>query len=290
MKRSLYILLIAILWGITTAGTPRRITPVNTPATATQPINENRAEGDTLDLSKMVKYHDDDGTIILVDTVTGREVVDSTTMPKVPPMIYPLVYETTIGLNIWDPLMRAFGQSYGLIGFSAEFNMHNRYIAVIEAGLGNAENTPPDNNYTYHSPIAPYFKIGINYNFFYNSNPAYQLFAGLRYGFSPFRWTLQDVTSVGDYWGEPSLMDFPTINSTTGYFEFLLGLRVKIWKNISMGWTARYHSVIHQSASIHGEPWYIPGYGGKGTPLSASLSIFYTIPLSKEPPSAIPQP
>lgn len=290
MKKSLTILLISLIAGLASSVAQRRISPVNNAATATQAINENRSDSDTIDMRKMVKYRDDKGNVVLVDTVTGLEVIDSTAIPRVPPMIYPLVYETTVGVNIWDPLMRAFGQSYGLIGFSAEFNMHNRYIAVLEAGLGNADNTPPDNNYTYHSPLAPYFKIGINYNFFYNSNPAYQLFAGIRYGFSPFTWTLRDVTSVGDYWGDPSLMDFPDINSTTGYFEFLLGLRVKIWNNISMGWTARYHSVIHQSASPHGKPWYIPGYGGKGTPLSASLSIFYTIPLNKPSNPVIPQP
>lgn len=288
MKRYAIILLIALTIG-TALAQSRRISPVNNAATATQSINTNRNESDSIDYSKLVKYKDDKGNVVLVDTISGREIIDSTYIQKVPPMIYPLIYETTIGVNVWDPLMRLFGQKYGTIGFSAELNMHNRYIAVFEAGLGSADNTPADNNYTYHSPMAPYFKLGINYNFFYNSNPAYQLFAGVRYGFSPFSWTLRDVTSVGDYWGEPSKMDFPQVNTTAGYIEFLVGLRVQVWRSISVGWSARFHSVIHRSASTYGKPWYIPGFGASGSAISASLSVFYTIPLSnktKIPPLA----
>ncbi|MDE6802591.1 MAG: hypothetical protein K2J06_07485, partial [Muribaculaceae bacterium] len=191
MKRIFAILVIALTVGTVAAVAQRRISPVNNAATATQAVNTNRNENDTIDRSKLIKYKDDKGNVVLVDTVSGREIIDSTNISKVPPMIYPLIYETTIGVNVWDPLMRLFGQDYGTVGLSAELNMHNRYIAVFEAGLGSADNTPADNNFTYHSPIAPYFKIGLNYNFFYNSNPAYQLFAGVRYGFSPFTWTLR---------------------------------------------------------------------------------------------------
>lgn len=287
MRKTFFIIIIAVITGISTSVAQRRITPINNAATVTQSVNTNRNDADTLDLSKLVKYRDDNGNVVLVDTVTGREIIDSTNIPKVPPMIYPLMYETTIGVNLWDPLMRLFGQTYGVVGFSAELNMHNRYIAVFEAGLGSADNTPADNNFSYHSPMAPYFKVGLNYNFFYNSNPAYQLYAGIRYGFSPFQWTLRDVTSVGDYWGEPSAMPFPNVNATAGYFEFLIGLRVQVWRNISVGWSARFHSIIHRSATSNGRAWYVPGYGSSGTPLSASLSIFYTIPFHRKAPQPV---
>ena len=257
----------------------RRVTPVSNAATTTQSRNENKLPVDSIDRSKLVEYRDDKGNVVLVDTITGREIVDSTAMPKVPPMIYPLVYDASVGVNLWDPLMRAFGQSYGLIGFSAHFNMHNRYIAAFEFGLGNANNTPADNNYTYHQGLAPYFKIGLDYNFLYNSNPAYMIFAGIRYGFTPFKWTLRDVNSTNDYWGEPSAIPFPDINATAGYLEFLFGLKVNLYKNISMGWTLRYHRVIHESPTTYGNAWYVPGFGTRNSALGASLSVFYTLPL-----------
>ena len=265
--------------GCLRASAQRRVSPVNTPATATQPVNENKLPSDSIDRSKLVQYRDDKGNVVLVDTITGQEIVDSAAMPKVPPMIYPLVYDASIGVNLWDPLMRALGQSYGLIGFSAHFNMHNRYTAVFEAGLGEADNTPADNNYTYHSGVAPYFKIGMDYNFLYNSNPDYQIYAGLRYGFSPFRWTLRNVTVDNSYWGEPSELKFPDLNSTAGYLEFLFGIKVNIYKAISMGWTFRYHRLLHYGPKNNGKPWYVPGYGSTNSAIGASVSVYSTLPL-----------
>ena len=32
-------------------------------------------------------------------------------------------------------LMRIFGQKYGLIGFQAQVNLHNRYLPAFEIGL-----------------------------------------------------------------------------------------------------------------------------------------------------------
>lgn len=275
--------------GFTRVSAQRRVTPVNTPATATQSINENKLPSDSIDRSKLVQYRDDKGNVVLVDTITGMEIVDSAAMPKVPPMIYPLIYDASVGVNLWDPLMRAFGQSYGLIGFSAHFNMHNRYIAVFETGLGEADNTPADNNYTYHSGVAPYFKIGMDYNFLYNSNPDYQIYAGIRYGFTPFRWTLRDVTVDNSYWDEPSRLDFPELNSTAGYMELLFGIKVKIYKAISMGWTFRYHNLLHYGPKTNGKPWYVPGYGSTNSAIGASVSVYYTLPLHSRAKADVPE-
>lgn len=268
----------------------RRITPINNATTATQAVNENRLPADSIDRSKMVQYRDEKGHIVLVDTVTGIEIVDTVVVTqKVPPMKYPLVFDASIGLDLWNPLMKAFGQSYGLAGVSAHFNMHNRYIASFEFGFGQANNTPADNNYTYHTDLSPYFKIGMDYNFLYNSNPDYQLFAGLRYGFSPFRWTLRDVSVDGSYWGEPEKMNFPELSATAGYLEFLLGIKVKIYRNISMGWTFRYHRVLHESPTLNGKAWYIPGMGTSNSAIGASLSVYYTLPLGKSKSETPPQ-
>lgn len=291
MRRLMTIALIVIVFLTgTVAMAQRRVTPVNNAATTTQAINQNKAAGDTIDRSKLLQFRDDKGNIVLVDTITGTEFIDSTAMPVVPAMKYPLVFETSAGLNIWDPLMRAFGQHHGLVGIQLDFNMHNRYIPVLELGVGKAKDTPANNNYTYYTPISPYFKIGIDYNFLYNSDPDYRVFAGIRYGFSPFKWTLQNVTSNNNYWGEPSQIAFPDINTTAGYFEFLFGLRVKLYRNISMGWTVRYHAIIHESPTSHGRAWYIPGYGTNTSPLAASLSVFYTIPLDKRKKDIITLP
>ena len=282
MKKIVFVIMLVItvmasLDGV--AQNKRRITPVRNQSTVTQSRNE--VKRDTLDKSSLVHMHDANGNVIYIDTITGKEVVDSTMMPVVPKMIYPLLHSATVGVDIWSSLMRALGTDYGLIGFSAQVNLHNRYIPTVELGLGNANYKPDDNNYVYKSPMSIYFKIGADYNLFYNSNPDYMFFAGVRYGFSPFKWQVTDVRPSDGYWGEQSAVDFPSESSLTGYMELLAGVKVKIYGNISMGWTFRYHHILHQSNKLHGEPWYIPGYGSRGSSIAASFSVYYTLPLDK---------
>lgn len=263
----------------------RRVTPVKAGSKNLVGINENKQPGDSIDRSKLVSVTDDMGHTVLVDTVTGKEVpdtaaVDGVTQGRVPKMINPLLFSASVGVDIWDPLMRIFGQSYGLIGFSAELNLHNRYIPVVEVGLGNANSTPTNQNYTYHVDVSPYFRIGANYNFLYNSNPDYQFVAGLRYGWTRFSYQLRDVTIGDPYWGESQTVDFPSQTSSVSYLNVIFGLRVKIWKPISMGWNVRFRTILHETAQPGGKPWYIPGYGSRNGIITGSFSIFYTFSLS----------
>ncbi|MDE5811465.1 MAG: hypothetical protein K2H61_04050 [Muribaculaceae bacterium] len=286
MKRCRLILsLIALSIGLAAgwqAEGQRRINPVENPAIKPKPVNLNPISADSLARRNVVEMLDDKGNKILVDTVAGTEWVDSVpaNLP-IPKMIYPLLYDYTVSVDLAGPLMRAFGRHYGLGEVAAMVNLHNRYIPVVEVGLGQASYTPEGNNYSYHSPVSPYFRIGMNYNFLYNSNPDYQFFAGIRYGLSPFRWSVDDVTPVGgDYWGAQEPFTIGPISSTAGYLQVLAGLNVRIVAGLSLGWTFRYQAIIHQSASVNGEPYYIPGFGSRNTPISFTFSVSYTLPFS----------
>lgn len=263
----------------------RKITPVNTPATATQPINE--FEGDTARINKrmretMVHYHDENGNIVYVDTITGREWRDSTVLKIKQPMAYPLFESVTIGVDIWNPAMRAFGQNYGLIDFMVQVSLHNRYKPTVEIGLGTASNTPADNNFTYKSPLSTYFKIGIDYNFLFNSSTDYQFFAGLRLGYAPFKFSLTDVTIPSSYWDETAHLTIPSQTTSVLWWEFAAGLRVKLWGPIAAGWMLRYHNIAHEKKLAYGQPWYIPGYGSRAGALTGSFYITYTFALNKK--------
>lgn len=267
----------------------RRVTPV-VPASPTKaPVDSALIRQRALEArrARSTHYHDDKGNVIMVDTVTGTEWVDSTMLPKKPKMLYPKIYNLSVGVNLWDPIMRAFGQDYGLADLELRLNMYNRYIPTFEFGLGQTKHKPDEYNYTYHSSIAPYAKIGIDYNFLFNSNPDYQLYGGLRYGFSTFKYNITGATTGDTYWGEPVTFDIPSQSATAGWMEIVLGLRVRLFGNISAGWALRYHSILHQSHPTAGDPWYIPGYGTASSPLSGSITISYTIPLNnrKKTPS-----
>ncbi len=260
----------------------RRISPVQTQAAQTQSINETANDTSRINAKKRaaagMKYVNDNGFTVYVDTITGDEWIDSTVISRVPKMEYPLFQSLSVGVNIWDPMMRAFGQHYGLADAWVELSLHNRYKPIFEIGLGNAKHTPAGMNFTYKSPTSVYFKLGANYNFFYNSDPSYSLFAGVRYGFSPFSFSLTDVTVNSPYWDETAKFDVPSQNVTAGWLELNLGLRVKIWGPISAGWTFRYKSILHESKANYGKPWYIPGYGTRNS-IGGSFSIVYTLPL-----------
>lgn len=261
------------------AAAQRRVTPVvpREPGQGQTPVKEQ-----PIDRSRLVTTTDAQGNTVTVDTVTGREFIDSALIQGPPPMEYPLIYQASAGVNLWDPLMRVFGQKYGLGDVWVELNMHNRYMPLFVAGVGNCNDTPANKNYTFKTGISPYFKIGASYNFLYNSNPDYKLMGGLRYGIGFTRWSVTDVTVDEGYWGTPAHYELDGINSTTGYIEVVFGIRVKLWRWLSAGWNIIYHSVLHDSSSPHGQPMYIPGYGMRKGAVTGNFSLVYTIPINKK--------
>lgn len=288
MKQLLKLLVILLIMPVgANVYAQRRVNPVKSASTGIEGKNENKNPADSIDYSKLVRSQDTNGNIILVDTITGREVPDTTGMgnqegQKIPKMEKPLFYTASVGVDIWDPVMRMFGQSYGLIEFSGELNLHNRYIPVVEIGFGQADYKPDDNNYTYKVPVTPYFRIGANYNFLYNSNPDYMVFAGLRYGWSHFNYEVNDVTLTDSYWQETSTFNLPRQTSNVSYIQVLFGIRVKLFGPISAGWSFRYQSIMHETNATYGKPWYIPGFGSRKASVTGTFSITYTLPLRKK--------
>ncbi len=262
----------------------RRVNPVKSASQGLQGKNENKNPADSIDYSRLAHIHDENGNVILVDTVTGTEIPDTTATPtgKIPKMQQPLLYAAAVGVDIWDPLMRVFGQHYGLVEFSGELNLHNRYIPVVEVGLGQSSYTPDDNNYTYKVPLTPYFRIGCNYNFIYNSNPDYMAFAGVRFGWSHFNYEVNNVHLSSDYWGESTTFNLPKQTASVTYMQILFGIRVKVFGPISMGWCLRYKAKLKESKATYGRPWYIPGYGSRNGAITGSFSITYTLPFKKK--------
>lgn len=255
----------------------RKITPVKSaPATGGAPVEKQDSK--EKDKTHLAEMRDAQGNIVFVDTITGTEWVDSTAVEKNKKMIYPLLESLSVGVNVWDPVMRLLGQDYGGFDVWAELSLYNRIKPVIEFGLGSSDITPEGQNYTFYTPLSPYFKVGVNYNFLFNSNPRYQLYAGVRYGFTPFKYEVKDVTMSPGYWDDPTSFDIPSQSATAGYFEFLAGVRVDIWKNISLGWTVKYHTLLHESKAPYGEPMYIPGYGKRVGSFAGSFSVSYTLP------------
>lgn len=282
-NRLLAAALTVLLWVLPAiADTPRKITPVQPQKPSMTTREEKPDDGKP---KSLVEQTDAQGNVIFIDTVTGLEWVDTLATKKTKGMIYPKLYAVTAGINIWDPVMRALGQHYGIGEVWVDLSIHNRFFPTAAIGLGQASMSPDGQNYTYRSPMAPYFKIGADYNILYNSDSRYQIHVGLRYGLSPFSYSIPSATLAPGYWDTPEIIEIPSENCTAGYVEVVAGLRVGLAKGFSLGWNVIYHSILHESKASYGKPMYIPGYGKRGSAFTGSFSISYTFML---PQKALP--
>ena len=223
----------------------------------------------------VLHYYDKHGNP-LDEPVLFLASLDTVVKPKSSP-VYALYDGVSIGANFADAILMAAGQSYGSFDVWADVSLHNWFFPVIEAGIGFADSRPENSNYHYKTKPSFYTKIGINYNFLYKSNDAYQCFLGLRAGYSNFSYDVTDIRIGSDYWGENQTLNLNGIRAHALYGEALAGIKVRIVKHFSMGWTLRYHFKFKTFTDSPSNPWFIPGYGAS-SPISFSLSAIYTIP------------
>ena len=197
-----------------------------------------------------------------------------------PGPVYPLLYSASIGFNFFDGVMMLVGQKHASFDVQASVSLHNWFEPVVECGIGFANNSPEEGNFQYVGKPSFYGKLGINYNFLYKSNPDYQLYLGLRGGFSAFNYDIKNITINSDYWGQTNDFSLQGQRAHSLYGQVLAGIKVKIWKNLSMGWSFRYGFKFKTTNGSASTPWFIPGYGTG--PLNASFSLIYNIPIHTE--------
>lgn len=244
---------------------PRKVTPVD--------IDDKKP-------TTVLHYYDKHGNP-LAEPVMFLATLDTVVKPKSKPL-YPLYNGVTVGANFGEAVLMACGQSYGSFGLHADVSLHNWFFPYLEVGVGIADSHPKNSNFTYRTKPSFYTKLGLNYNFLYKSNPAYQFYLGVHAGFSSFKYDVEDVTISSDYWGENQKFNLNDIKASVFYGEAAAGLKVKIYKNFSLGWSIFYHFKFKVNSSSLSRPWFIPGYGA-GSPIGITISAFYTLPGAKGP-------
>lgn len=242
----------------------KKITPVdNDPTKPQQPV---------------LHYYDKHGNP-LDEPVLFLADLDTVKAAK-PGPVYPLLESLSIGVNFFDGIMMLAGQKHASFDVWAMLSLHNWFQPIVEFGIGVADNKPEDANYRYKGKPSFYGKIGINYNFLYKSNPDYQVHFGLRGAYTNFRYDITEITINSSYWDQSNNFSILNQKAHALYGEVLGGIKVKIWKHISMGWDVRFRFKFKNTKGSNSNPWFIPGYG-TSSPLSASFSLIYTMPLSK---------
>lgn len=291
MRAGHHVILILIATLLAAAGvnaqSRRTVTPVS-PVTSrpVPPVKEKKPESQKTPKTSerpgsVVEQTDDTGRTFLLDTLSGNEWVDSVALaqPKAVGNIFPLLDAVHVSVDLWPALMRAFNSGYGIGGVQLQLALHNRYFPTVEVGISSASVSPEARNFTFKSPLTPYFKVGMDYNFMYNSNPGYRIYVMARYGITRFAYDYTDVTVTNSYWQESAPVPFPRQHSTTGFVEVGAGLSVKLVGPLSAGWNIKYHRIIHHTPEPYGQPMIIPGFGKRTDGVGVSLSLIYTLPL-----------
>lgn len=198
--------------------------------------------------------------------------LDTVTAVKPGPK-YPLYNGVCVSANFFDAIMMAAGQKRANFDVAASVSLWNWLFPVLETGIGFSNSRPDDGRTYYRMRPSWYIRAGVNYNFLYKSNPAYRFYVGLRAAFSPFGYDIPVITAGSQYYTEGGPSSMYGLTGRCWYGQALLGLDVKIWKSLFMGWSFRYSFNIKNRYSDPDYPaWYIPGRNAS-TPISATFSI-----------------
>lgn len=267
MKRFCFVIIYIFCLVVSISAQQREITPVD--------VDDKKPK------QPVMHYYDKHGNP-LKEPVMFYSELDTILKEKKKFSDYPLLNALSLGVNVWDPIMFVAGQKYGGIDVWADLSIHNSFFPIVEFGVGVADDKPENGNYRYKGKPSFYGKIGLNYNFFRKSNSDYQLYLGVRGGFSSFKYDITDITINSPYWSQTNQFEILDQHATAIYGEAVVGIKVKIWKAFSMGWSFRYHHLFKCNDAPNSSAWYIPGFGTRNSKLGATFSLIYTIPLSNK--------
>lgn len=267
MKRFCFVIMYIFCLVVSISAQQREITPVD--------VDDKKPK------QPVMHYYDKHGNP-LKEPVMFYSELDTILKEKKKFSDYPLLNALSLGVNVWDPIMFVAGQKYGGIDVWADLSIHNSFFPIVEFGVGVADDKPENGNYRYKGKPSFYGKIGLNYNFFRKSNSDYQLYLGVRGGFSSFKYDITDITINSPYWSQTNQLEILDQHATAIYGEAVVGIKVKIWKAFSMGWSFRYHYLFKCNDAPNSSAWYIPGFGTRNSKLGATFSLIYTIPFSNK--------
>lgn len=162
-----------------------------------------------------------------------------------------------VGTDLIDLGKSFSGKDFQGWEINGDIDFANYYLT---ADIGNwSKNIALPNGY--YTNGGNYFRIGVDINLLGKDPDKNMFFFGFRYAHSQFHESLRDtVISAGLF---PVLVNqVDNGNVSGGWAEITSGLRVKIWKGLWMGYTAR----MKFAPTINGStpsmsPYDMPGYG-----------------------------
>ena len=191
----------------------------------------------------------------------------------------PFYQGTMVGIDVAGLASKALGSDVTSAEALVQVNLKNRFFSVAEMGFGsiNTTNTETD---IYYKASAPYFRLGVDHNVFYQKPylPGY-FTVGLRYGFSSFEYDVVAPPLTDPNWGHISVpVTYEGVKTNVGWAEVAASLKVNVFKDFYMGFSVRYRTRLNMKEHDNSEPYYTPGFGKGKTNIGVIYNLIYKLP------------
>jgi len=160
-----------------------------------------------------------------------------------------------IGTDVIALVKTAYDETFKGWEVNADVDFYRYYFAA-DYGYWARAYVADDGNY---SNDGNYWRVGADVNFLTKDPDKNMFFFGMRYGSSIFSEKLV-VEKIDPVWG-PINSTLTNSNVNAQWFELTTGLRVKIWKMIWLGYTARLKFALKIGDTPEMLPHDVPGYG-----------------------------
>lgn len=201
-------------------------------------------------------------------------------------LVYKKPYGLRLGVDISKPVLQFFDSNYSGLEFVADYRISSRWY--IAAEFGREENLTKEDFLTASSE-GTYFRIGANHNVYNNwLDMNNEIFVGFRYGMSFFDQTLESYTlNSGDinFLGNPITTPRTDTDLTTGWLEFMLGIKVETFKNFYVSFSGSYKLILSVDDPTNFQSLYAPGFNriyASNSGFGFNYTLSYLIPFKKK--------
>jgi len=188
-------------------------------------------------------------------------------------------YGFKLGVNIWRFADFQFKPERFSYEASFDFNIGHKYFGVIEGGHSEINLDKENFNYTSNGN---FLKLGLDYNML-KKQPTDFLGAGLRFGWTGFKHSADQVSINDEHWGSYSTA-ISEKKYTMYWLEVSMGIKGEIFKNIYLGWAAIAKVRVSGGKDALFQPYDIPGFGNGKNSINLGINyyIYYQIPFNRK--------
>ena len=185
-----------------------------------------------------------------------------------------------IGVDVLTPILGALNPARNNFEMMADVDFNNFFL-VGEVGFGGADEQGETASYTSNGT---YYRIGPDVNFLARDKGLNVFFFGIRFAQSFYQETMTGVYEDSK-WGTVN-EDLDQGTSTSSWAEMNTGLKVRVWRQVFMGYSfrfkfARFETIDDQQFASY----FIPGYGQatRNNVWSFNYYVFYRFSWKKKP-------